>query len=78
MEKAGRTKTYKREISVVLLAGFCWVVYQGDTEMVKVLVWPTFTFAAAAFGLDSYAKQVKTSAGTYTTDGDPSLRSKSP
>jgi len=69
-----KTKTYKRELSVILLAGLCWVVYQGDIEMVKVLVWPTFTFAAAAFGLDSYAKQVKTSAGTYTTDGDPSLR----
>ncbi len=67
-------KTFKRELAVVLLAGLCWVVYQGDTEMVKVLIWPTFTFAAAAFGLDSYAKQVKTSSGTYTTDGDPSLR----
>ena len=69
-----KNKSFKREVAVLLLIGFCWVVYQGDTEMVKVLVWPTFTFAAAAFGLDSYAKQVKTSAGTYTTDGDPSLR----
>ncbi len=67
-------KSFKRELAVVLLAGLCWLVYQGDLEMVKVLVWPTFTFAAAAFGLDSYAKQVKTRAGTYTTDGDPSLR----
>jgi len=69
-----KNKSFKREVAVLLLIGFCWVVYQGDTEMVKVLVWPTFTFAAAAFGLDSYAKQVKNSAGTYTTDGDPSLR----
>jgi len=71
MQENKKKKSYKREVAVVLLAGFCWVVYQGDVEMVKVLVWPTFTFAAAAFGLDSYAKQVKNSAGSYTTSGKP-------
>jgi len=64
-------KTYKREVATLLLMGLCWVVYQGDVEMVKVIIWPTFTFAAAAFGLDSYAKQVKNSAGSYTTSGKP-------
>jgi hypothetical protein len=69
-----KVKTWKRELAVALILGLGAVVYVGNLEMVKVLVWPIFTFAAAAFGLDSYAKQVQNSAGTYTTDGDTSLR----
>ena len=69
-----KIKTWKRELAVALIVGLGVVVYFDNLEMVKVLVWPVFTFAAAAFGLDSYAKQVQNSAGTYSTDGDPSLR----
>lgn len=69
-----KIKTWKRELAVALIVGLCVVVYFDNLEMVKVLVWPVFTFAAAAFGLDSYAKQVQNSAGTYNTDGDPSMR----
>lgn len=68
------SKTFKREIAIALLIGLGYVVYIDDIEMVKVLVWPVFSFAAAAFGLDSYAKQVKNSVGSYSTDGDPKLR----
>jgi uncharacterized membrane protein len=67
-------KTFKREIAIALLIGLGYVVYIDDIEMVEVLVWPVFTFAAAAFGLDSYAKQVKTNYGSYSTEGDPNLR----
>jgi len=69
-----KIKTYKREVSIGLLLGLGYVVWTGDVSMVEVLVWPVFTFAAAAFGLDSYAKQVQTRSGSYSTDGDPSLR----
>jgi hypothetical protein len=67
-------KTWKRELAVLLIIGLGAVVYVNNLEMVKVLVWPVFTFAAAAFGLDSYAKQVQNSAGSYRADGDTSLR----
>lgn len=51
-------KTYKREIATLIVIGFGYVVYQGNIPMVETLVWPVFAFAAAAFGLDSYAKQI--------------------
>lgn len=66
-------KTYKRELAVILLAGLGYVVYTGDVEMVKVIVWPIFAFVFGAFGMDSYAKQIKTRDGSYTTDGDTRL-----
>lgn len=49
-------KTFKREVGVGLMLGFCYVVYTGDHEMVKVLVWPVFSFTALAFGMDWYGK----------------------
>ena len=50
-------KTFKREIALGLLGFFGYVVVQGDVEMVKVLVWPVFSFAGLAFGLDWYGKK---------------------
>jgi len=32
-------------------------VFNGMDDMVSLIVWPIMTFAAAAFGLDSVAKQ---------------------
>lgn len=49
-------KTFKREVAVAILGGFAYVVYNGDYQMAEVLVWPTFTFAALAFGLDWWGK----------------------
>lgn len=54
-----RHRTYKREVACVLLAGFSGIVFLGDIEMVKVLVWPVVGFAAAAFGLDAVGSQWK-------------------
>jgi len=42
---------------LALLTFFCYVVTQGDVEMVKVLVWPVFSYAGLAFGLDWYGKK---------------------
>ena len=66
-------RTYKREVAVLLLVGVAYVVFTGNIPMVEVIVWPAFTFAMAAFGLDSYAKQVKDKVGSYSTTGDTSV-----
>ena len=49
-------KTYKRELAVVLLVWLMYVVEVKDVAVIEVLVWPVFSFAAAAFGFDQYAK----------------------
>ena len=61
-----RCKTYKREISTVLLAfilfmSLVWVFKpsQEAGEAVKTLLIPFITFAAGAFGLDEYTKNIK-------------------
>lgn len=68
-----KPKTYKREVAIVLLAGLGVVVFSGNIEMVKVLVWPVFAFAMAAFGMDSYAKQVQNNSGSYSTSNSGRL-----
>lgn len=59
MSNEVRHRTYKREVACVLLVGLSGVVFLGDIEMVKVLVWPVVGFAAAAFGLDAVGSQWK-------------------
>jgi len=49
-------KTYKRELAVALLLWLVYVVEVKDATIVEILVWPIFSFAAAAFGFDQYAK----------------------
>lgn len=51
-----KTKTWKRETAFLLLLGLAYVVWTGDVAMVQVLVWPIFSFAGLAFGLDVYSK----------------------
>lgn len=52
-----RKKTFKREVSAALLAFLCYVIFTGDIEMVKVIVYPFMAFAAMSFGLDWKSKQ---------------------
>jgi ribosomal protein S19 len=54
-----KTKTWKREVAVLLLIGLGYVVYIGDHEMAGIIVWPIMGFAAGAFGLDSFSKQLR-------------------
>lgn len=49
-------KTYKRELAVALLLWLVYIVEVKDANIVEILVWPIFSFAAAAFGFDQYAK----------------------
>lgn len=55
-----KQKTWKRETAWALLLFLGWVIIgEQDAEMAKVLVWPTFTFAGLAFGLDWNSKQLR-------------------
>lgn len=67
-------KTYKREVAIALLLGMAYVVSTGDVGMVQAIIWPVFAFVMGAFGMDSYAKQVKDGSGSDDTDGDSQLR----
>lgn len=64
-------KTYKRELAVVLLLWLVYVVEVKDVQIVEILVWPVFSFAAAAFGFDQYAKlQRGKSPRSFDREGD--------
>jgi hypothetical protein len=52
-------KTYKREVAIGLLIFLGYVVETKGPEIVELLVWPTFTFAGLAFGLDWGHKQLQ-------------------
>lgn len=52
-----RRKTWKREVATAMLVVLGVAVFNGMDDMVSLIVWPIMTFAAAAFGLDSVAKQ---------------------
>lgn len=49
-------KTFKREVAVALLVWLVYLTEMKDESLVEILVWPVFSFAAAAFGFDQYAK----------------------
>ena len=44
-------KTWSRETAAVLLAVLCWAIYQENTDLVEVIIWPITTYASVAFGL---------------------------
>tara|TARA_R110001592_G_scaffold11275_4_gene56133 strand:- start:1067 stop:1291 length:225 start_codon:yes stop_codon:yes gene_type:complete len=49
-------KTFKREVAILLLLWLGYVVEVKDAEIIQILVWPIFSFVAAAFGFDAYSK----------------------
>lgn len=52
-------KTYKREVAVILVLWVGYIVEFHDAEILEIVVWPVFTFAAGAFGLDAVSKQLR-------------------
>lgn len=52
-------KTGKREIAVILTGLLCWVIFGGDVEMVKVIIWPILSYVAAASGLHIFKDSIK-------------------
>lgn len=67
------SKTYKREVAVALLLWLMYVVEVKDATLVEILVWPIFSFAAAAFGFDAYGKLQQGT--TKPSDGGRAQRS---
>jgi hypothetical protein len=57
-------KTYKRELAIAVMVWFMYVVEVKDVNIVELLVWPVFTFAALAFGLDWFGKSSDRLQGT--------------
>lgn len=49
-------KTYKRELAVLLLVWLVYIVETKDANVIALVVWPVFTVAAGAFGIDWYGK----------------------
>lgn len=66
-------KTYKRELAVILILWLVYIVEVKDVAIIEILVWPVFSFAAAAFGFDQYSKLQQT---TKSSDGRWSKRSR--
>jgi len=48
-------KTFKRELAALAFAMLAWQVWENDYKMVEILVYPVFSYAALAFGLQWYA-----------------------
>ena len=65
-------KTYKRELAVLLILWLVYIVEVKDVAIIEILVWPVFSFAAAAFGFDQYSKLQQ---ATKSSDGRRSQRS---
>jgi hypothetical protein len=49
-------KTFKREVAIALLIWLVYLVETKDANIIEILVWPIFSFGAAAFGFDAYGK----------------------
>lgn len=49
-------KTFKREFAITLVAMLLYQIWEGNTSMVEVIIWPIMTFAAGAAGLQIYDK----------------------
>lgn len=51
-----KPKTYKREVAFGLFLALGFLVFTDNVPMVEILVWPVFTFASLAYGLDWWGK----------------------
>lgn len=52
-------KTWKRELAVLLLVFWAYIVYGGDVDMVEAITFPVFFYVLGAFGMDAYSKQLR-------------------
>lgn len=58
-------KTWKRELAVILLMFWSYIVLSGNVPMVEAITFPIFIYVLGAFGMDSYAKQVNSQEVNY-------------
>lgn len=75
MTQKKRPKTWKRELAVIILVWFMYVVEVKSENTVEMLVWPVFTVVSAAFGYDAFSKQLLKGGGTVPPNGGRSERS---
>lgn len=61
-------KTWKREVAAVLLLWLAYLMETKDVELVELVVWPVFSYAGLAFGLDVYSNVMR-SVPTVASDG---------
>ena len=54
-----KDKTGKREIALGLTGVLVWSIFQGNTAMVEVIVWPILSYVAAASGLHIYHRRAR-------------------
>ena len=56
-------KTYKRELAILFSGILVWEIYNGNTEMVQIIVWPVISLIAASAGLHIYGGMHKGAIG---------------
>lgn len=64
-----KVKSYKREVAVILLVWFMYLVETKEANLIEILVWPVFTYSAIAFGLDWFGKSTPFSGGPSGPSG---------
>lgn len=50
-------KTGKREYAFLFVVLLCFLIYQDNTEILEIVIWPFITFIAASAGLHIYDKK---------------------
>ena len=63
-------KTYKREVAFLLLVWLGYLTETKEPELVEILAFPIFTFAALAFGLQWYAPNGRVFGGKSSESSD--------
>lgn len=56
-----KNKTWKEELSIVIVVYLMYLGYIGLVGPLEVLVWPFMFFVTAAFGMDKFSDIVPTS-----------------
>lgn len=50
----GNKTTLGREVALIAIFMLIYSIYKGDAEVVKAIVWPTYTYIAAVVGIRLY------------------------
>lgn len=51
-----RNKTWKEELSIIIVMYLMYLGYVGAVGPLEILVWPFMFFVTAAFGMDEFSK----------------------
>lgn len=56
MSSIFRNKTWKEELSILIVFYLMYLGYIGATGPLEILVWPFMFFVTAAFGMDKFSE----------------------